>query len=60
MEVVVEKAHLVEDNLTMELGGHTGVQIGSAPTSSFSSRGGQPQVAGSSRNFWAPSKGGLQ
>lgn len=30
MEVVVEKACIVEENLTMAIGGHTGVKIGSA------------------------------
>lgn len=58
MEVAVEKAHLVEENLEMALGGHTGIQIDSVPTSGFGCRGGQPQAIGSSRNFQAPSKGG--
>lgn len=51
MEVVVEKAHLVEENLAMALGGHTGVQIGSAPVTGFGSRGGKPQATRTSRKF---------
>lgn len=35
MEVAVENAHIVEENLAMALGGKTGVQIGSVPPKSF-------------------------
>lgn len=40
MEVAMEKEHIVEKNLTMALGGHIGVQIGSAPIVVFGLRGG--------------------
>lgn len=60
MEVTVEKARTVEENLIMALGGHTGVQIGSAPIAGFSPRGGQVQTGGFSRNQQTPTKGGQQ
>lgn len=37
MEVAVEKARLVEENLAMAWGGDTSVQIDSAPASGFGS-----------------------
>lgn len=58
MEVAVEKARIVEENLVMALGGHTGVHIGSAPAAGFSPWGGQAQIGGSSRNQQTPLKGG--
>lgn len=58
MEVAVEKACIVEENLTLALGGQTGVQIGSAPIAGFGPRGGQIQTGGSSRNQQAPAKAG--
>lgn len=58
MEVAVEKAHLVEENMAMALGGQTGVQIGSAPPTSFESQGSHSQAMGFSRIHQAPTKGG--
>lgn len=38
MEITVEKAHLVEENMAMELGGHMGVQIGISLVAGSSAR----------------------
>ncbi|XP_059064757.1 uncharacterized protein LOC131856837 [Cryptomeria japonica] len=45
MEVAVEKAHLVEENLAMALDGQTDVQIGSARSTGFGARGSQYHMA---------------
>lgn len=57
MEVAEDKAHLMGENFDMDLGGHTGVQIGSAPLVGIRSQGDQSLVAGSSKGHQAPTKG---
>ncbi|XP_059064882.1 receptor-like protein 20 [Cryptomeria japonica] len=60
MEIAMAKARLVELNLSHALGGKTGVQIGSAPTSGNKAQGNQSQSAAPFRTPQAPIKSGQQ
>lgn len=60
MEVAVEKARLVEENLAMALGGHIGGQMGSTLVSGVVSHGGPVLAAGSSKGHPETSKGEQQ